>query len=325
MRPAAPAAVLPPAKPPSDRWFPQPVHLPHVRRLVLDPGHGGDNMGAVGVAGMREKVLCLDIARAVAAYVRAHSDVEVVLTRETDVAIALRDRPRLANEWRGDALVSLHANAHENTEAQGMEVFFLAADSSVDAARELIEREEGIHRTDPTAELPWSVGAIVSDMGLRAAHDRSEVFGAALATALQKVRTGVRFRGLRQAPFGVLKEAQMPALVLEVGYLTHAQEARTLRDPSVHQQFGQAMLLALVELDRQLALQKRPSPAAAPTAAPTAAIPAKAPDVASLAPSRPFSRRSGSLPRSSGGTPGPKAGQPDQMVRSRPAPAGTRP
>lgn len=250
-------------------WSIKPLQLQNIRRLVLDPGHGGDNLGTVGVMGLREKSLMLDYARSIATYVRTHSNVEVLLTRDRDAAVELRARPRLANDLKGDAFISLHANAHELGEAQGMEVFFLAADSSVASTRQLIEREEGIRPTDATAALPWSVGGILNDLGHNTAHARSEVLAAGLAAALQKVRPGVRFRGVKQAPFGVLKEASMPAVVLEVGYLTHAQEAHDLLEPKTPLQFGQAILMALQTLDLQMATETRPrAPAATKKASP---------------------------------------------------------
>ena len=252
--PAGPVEPVAPTQ--MDKVFPQVVHLQYVRKLVLDPGHGGDNLGTLGVLGIREKALTLEISKRAAAYIRAHSDVEVALTRDADLPLALRDRPRIANELKGDALISVHANFHEAGEAQGMEVFFLAAESSVEATKQLIEREEGIRADDATAALPWSVGAIVSDLNVQAAHRRSEAFASGLATGLKKTRPKARFRGVRQAPFGVLKEAKMPALVFEVGYLSHPVEARTLLEPAVQVQFAQAMLLAIIKLDKQLAAEQ---------------------------------------------------------------------
>lgn len=247
------ALTVPPPKPdPSAALFPKPLHLQHIHRLVLDPGHGGENLGALGAAGVREKALTLEIAKHVAAFIRQHSDAEVVLTRDTDVAIDLRQRPRNANALAGDALISIHANAHETGEATGMEVFFLAADSSAEAVRQLIEREEGIAPDQPTAALPWSVSAIVAEMGHASALNRSQDWAIALADALQKVRPRARFRGVRQAPFGVLKEARMPAVVLEVGYITQLAEARLLLEERTHTQFAAAILLAMQALDRQV-------------------------------------------------------------------------
>lgn len=266
-KPAGAAAPAPPAlsaSPALDPFFPTPVRMSRIRRVVLDPGHGGDNLGTVGVVGVREKALALDIARRIATYLRAHSNIEVVLTRDADVGIDLRQRPRMANDLGGDAFISLHANAHEGGDAHGMEVFFLAADSAEEATRRLIESEEGISPEDKTAALPWSVQGIVSELGLSAAHARSEQFALAVADGLMKARPGARFRGVRQAPFGVLKEARMPAIVLEVGYLTHAKEGRALLDPAVQRQFAQGILLGLAELDR---------PTHVPVAVPVVAVP----------------------------------------------------
>ena len=230
-------------------------NLKHVRRVVLDPGHGGDNLGALGSAGIREKVLCLDVAKRAAAWLTAHSDVEVLLTRERDSAVELRQRPRLANDWRADALISIHANAHETGEASGMEVFFLAPEASAEATKLLVEREEGIRPADATAGLSWSVGGILSDLDLAAQHRRSEQLALALGEALKFTRPAARFRGVRQAPFGVLKEARMAAVVLEIGYLTHPVEAPELTNPATQDQFGRAMLRALIALDKQLGVE----------------------------------------------------------------------
>jgi N-acetylmuramoyl-L-alanine amidase len=252
---------------------PAKIQLKHVRKLVLDPGHGGSNLGAVGALGLREKVVCLAAAHEMAAWLRANSDLEVRLTREDDRDIGLRERPRLANSQSADAFVSIHANAHEKTaqgqaDAHGIEVFFLAADASVQTNRDLIAREEGVDPNDATAELPVSVKGIVEEMALATAHRRSQILGAALAEAIAKLLPEARFRGLRQAGFGVLKEAKMPALVLEIGYLTHPVEGPALRDRARHQQMARAMLQALVVLDGQLALEAAQSKPAAKAATP---------------------------------------------------------
>jgi len=236
---------------------PRPVVLDHVRRVVLDPGHGGDNTGALGTAGIREKDLTLDVARAMRAWLVAHSNVEVLLTRDRDVAVELRQRPRLANDWKADALVSIHANAHPLGEARGMEVFFLAADASAEAARELVAREEGGVAPAADGARAWSVGGIKADLALAAAHARAQAFALAFGDALKAVRKKARFRGVRQAPFGVLKEATMPAVVLEIGFISHAEEGPELVDPGTQEQFARALLRALTDLDRRLGRERK--------------------------------------------------------------------
>lgn len=139
-----------------------------------------------------------------------------------------------------------------------MEVFFLAANSSAETARALIEAEEGALPPE-SGTLPWTVDAIVSDLSLAAAHARSEAFAGAMARTLQEQRPDARFRGVRQAPFGVLKEAQMPAIVFELGYITHADEAQVLMRPTTHVAFARAVLAALVDLDRLWVAEATPA------------------------------------------------------------------
>lgn len=236
-----------------DAMFPDRIKTRLVRRVVLDPGHGGDNEGTVGVIGVREKVLMLQLAWRIAAYLQAHSDLEVVLTRTGDETLPLRERPRLANQWHADVLISLHANAHEKTDVEGMEVFFLSAASRAESSRRAIEQAEGIEEGAGSESVPWSVGAIVDELDQASAHERSQDFAELLAASLRSVRPSAAFRGVRQAAFGVLKEAKMPAVVLEVGYLSHAREGRTLVEDRVHREFAQAVLKSLQRLDAQMA------------------------------------------------------------------------
>jgi N-acetylmuramoyl-L-alanine amidase len=230
---------------------PAAVEFRAIRRLMLDPGHGGSNLGSLGLLGTREKALTLDYCRHIAAWLRAHSNLDVRLTRDGDTSLTLPERAKLANDAKADAFISLHFNAHELPEANGMEVFFLAAATSLQSTKALIEREEGIEAGQPTAHLPWSVTAIVRDLDLTAAHRASEHLATGLASGLKRARPGVRFRGVKQAPFGVLREAAMAAVVLEVGYLTNPKEVEVLLDPGTPASFGRAIQMALLELDRK--------------------------------------------------------------------------
>ena len=153
----------------------------------------------------------------IAAWLRAHANLEVRLTRDGDTSLTLPERSKLANEAKADAFISLHFNAHELPDAHGMEVYFLAATASAQTTKALIEREEGIQAGQPTANLPWSVTAIVHDLDRSVAHRDSEQLAVSLANGLRAARPATAFRGVKQAPFGVLREANMAAVVLEVG------------------------------------------------------------------------------------------------------------
>lgn len=258
---ATPAAAPRPAAAATgarDRHFPKPVALAHVRRVVLDPGHGGANLGTLGYHGTQEKVLTLKISRYVADFVHKHSNVTVLLTRHDDRDIALRDRPRWANARKADALISLHCNANPKPDPRGMEIWFLSSETSVELAQDIVREEEGLPEEGPAAALPWSVDGILAEMQLAQAHELSESLALSLATGLRRGRPGARFRGVKQAPFAVLKEAQMPAVVFEVGYLSHKAESLELLQPQTHLELARGVLHGLVAFDRLLARRAPP-------------------------------------------------------------------
>ncbi len=282
------------ATPRRDRLFPKPVELIHIRHIVIDPGHGGDNLGALGYHATQEKALTLEISKFIAAFIERHSNVRVTLTRHVDRPIALRERPRQANALKADALISLHCNASPNPKVHGMEVWFLDAKASAGVVHALVRREEGLPERGVAAQLPWTVGGILSQMRYAAAHKRSEMLALSLARGLKRGRPGARFRGVRQAPFGVLKEALMAAVVLEIGYITHPKESLALLEHQAHLELARGVLLGLKEMERLVAQQERgratavggPTPPVARPPQPRAKSQRSPPPVAPAAPSR---------------------------------------
>lgn len=281
------------------------IALPHVRHIILDPGHGGENKGAVGHLGTREKVLTLELAQRFRDYLVAHTDAKVTLTREDDHAVALRERPRLANAQRGDVLISVHCNSNPDATVRGMEVWFLAADSSLDAGLEVVRREEGFDEDDPAPARRVGPEAILHAMRMAEAHERSQIFAHELARGLRSARTGMRFRGVRQARFGVLKEAEMPAVVFEVGYISHPEEGRHLLQAETQTALARGLLRGLVALDRQIAAMQpalaaggptQPAPPAAAGKRATTASTSATASRSSASPSAPPSKRSSAAP-----------------------------
>lgn len=273
---AAPAANVTPAaaraKPAAKKpgkSASQRVIFKHLRHLILDPGHGGSNKGAIGYRASREKHLTLELSNLFRAYLQAHSNLKVTLTRHGDVDLALRDRPRLANRLRGDALISVHCNASVNPKIHGMEVWFLTADTSMKIIHDIVRREEGLPETGPEAVRQWTAHGVVETLRHAEAHRASQAFAIALRKGLIKARPRVRFRGIKQDAFGVLKEARMPAVVLEVGYITHPVESLQLMQRSQQEALARGVLLGLVELDRQLGVLRagRPGQAVRPAKA----------------------------------------------------------
>ncbi|MCO4764602.1 MAG: N-acetylmuramoyl-L-alanine amidase, partial [Myxococcales bacterium] len=150
------------------------LNLKHIRHLVIDPGHGGSNKGAVGYHAGREKQLTLEISRVLKRYIESRSNVRVTLTRHADVDLALRHRPRLANKIGGDALISVHCNASVKSTVRGMEVWFLTADSSMRVIHDIVRREEGVPDAGPEVARQWTAQGVVETLRHAQAHRASQ-------------------------------------------------------------------------------------------------------------------------------------------------------
>jgi len=211
--------------------------------VVLDPGHGGEKEGAVGPTGVREKEIALQIARRVAAKL-ARQGGRVVLTRTGDVAVPLAQRAALANAERADLFVSIHLNAMPGAaraHARGVESYFLSADAS-DASATAVAARENADRLSGEAEIDSDdpVSGILQDLADTDALAESSRLAYALHESLVS-RLGAEDRGVKQAPFYVLAGARMPAVLLEVGFVSHAAESRRLATAGYQELVAQAI------------------------------------------------------------------------------------
>jgi N-acetylmuramoyl-L-alanine amidase len=223
-----------------------PQGLRGMHRIVLDPGHGGAEDGAIGPSGVVEKELTLDVARRVAALLRAEG-FEVTLTREGDDDVALDTRAGIANNRHADLFVSLHANAARQAVARGAETFFLSRDATDDAARTTAALENdaaGVAETAPDAggELPLILWDLAQAQYLRESSRLAETIQARLNEAL-----GLKDRGVRQAPFRVLIGATCPAVLVELGFLSNPDEEKLLASPDHRRSLAEALTQAIRE------------------------------------------------------------------------------
>lgn len=197
-------------------------------RVVIDAGHGGQNMGALGPYGVYEKYVTLSIATRLGRILEAEPGVAVFYTRKDDVFVGLPDRPALANALDADVFVSIHCNASPAPEAHGIETYFLGGGGEDPEADAVAERENEAAPAGETSPPDPTLAAILNDLR----HNANRTGSAALAEAIQE-RLVTAFpesesRDVRQAHFAVLRKAAMPAVVVEVGFLTHAQEGLNL-------------------------------------------------------------------------------------------------
>lgn len=221
--------------------------------IVLDPGHGGPKPGALNADATTEASIVLNIGKLLKAELEKNQ-IRVILTREQDVHPALTARARIANQAEADAFVSLHANWSPVSARRGAETYVLSADASDEDAASLLELEEAEDRTaDEEAEVDdprADVEAILSDLARADAHRESARLARTIQDELATVRSLSPSRGLRQAPFLVLKKARVPAVLVELGYLSHEAQGRELAQRETQQRTARALARALVRYIR---------------------------------------------------------------------------
>ncbi|MBK8231638.1 MAG: N-acetylmuramoyl-L-alanine amidase [Candidatus Eisenbacteria bacterium] len=224
---------------------PTPVvpHPPSAGRrvIVIDPGHGGEDPGAVG-GDLKEKDVAFDVASRMAAVLGADSRLKVILTREDDTRVPLRRRFRIAEEAGADLFVSIHLNASPNRTASGAEVYFLSIGAATDEGAKEAARLE--NEVDPEfvveedadlGKLPFSLSLRQSDT-LRRSSSLAEIVLNLLAD-----RALAEARGVRQAGFAVLKSYQIPSILVEIGFISSEKDRDRLGDAAYRQRLAEAL------------------------------------------------------------------------------------
>jgi N-acetylmuramoyl-L-alanine amidase len=225
---------------------PPPVDAPHRQRVrvMIDPGHGGKDPGAIGPTGLQEKDVVLAIGRMVRDRLARADEYEVRMTRDTDVFIPLEERTAMANRGRADIFVSLHINSSRNRRANGTSTYVLSRGASNREDLELAARENGV----PVAKLQ-GVKFIIDDMFTGARKNESLRLAKTVNDAIYRnISTGYRGHqnlGLKQAPFFVLVGARMTAVLVEASFISNAREEAHLRDPAYLERIADGVVEAI--------------------------------------------------------------------------------
>lgn len=218
-----------PPPPPATRT-PAPGPTTSRRLVVIDAGHGGVDPGARGPGGTREKDVTLAVATQLAAILRADPSLEVRMTRDRDTLIALTDRGRMANTWRANGqdavFMSIHANASERRAAAGFETFFLS-EAKTEEARRVAEMENAAQRFETEAPALDPISFIMHDLRQNRYLRDSSDWAAIIQRRLANVHPGPN-RGVKQAGFVVLDGAFMPAVLVEIGFISNPEEERMM-------------------------------------------------------------------------------------------------
>ena len=199
-----------------------------VKRIIIDPGHGGKDPGAIGPDGLQEKDIVLQLALELRRKLRRQLECEVVLTREEDVFIPLEERTAIANTREGDIFVSLHVNAAPSTKARGIETYFLDLAVNKEAMR--VAARENASSSRQLSELQGILKSLMQNTKINESSKLANTVQEQMVSGLNREYDQVQNLGIKKAPFIVLIGAQMPAILLEVAFLSNPQEAKRLHD-----------------------------------------------------------------------------------------------
>ena len=236
--PPAPAVAGPSTPPDLPPSLAPPAST--IQTVVIDPGHGGDDSGVTGVGGGIEKDLTLAVARRVKAAVEARLGVRVLLTRDDDRDVPLDDRTAVANNNKADLFISLHANASLRPATTGASIYYAAFEAAAIAGA-----RTGVERVPTFSGGTRELELVTWDVAQTHHLDQSMAFAAILEDRLRD-RVPLASRAVDRAPLAVLESANMPAVLVELGFLTNEHQEKELAGNDFQNTFVQAVTEAIV-------------------------------------------------------------------------------
>lgn len=201
-----------------------------IRRIVIDPGHGGHDPGAVGPSGLQEKEVVLAVGLRLRDRLKEELGLDVVMTRSTDVFIPLEERTAIANKVNADLFLSVHANAAPNRSAAGIETYYLNL-AKTEKAAQLAAKENGTS-LEKVSVLQAILFDLMANYKLNDSAHLAEEVQKALHKKIRGQHADVRNLGVKQGPFYVLVGATMPSILVETAFLSNPQEEARLKDPA---------------------------------------------------------------------------------------------
>jgi N-acetylmuramoyl-L-alanine amidase len=228
-----------------------------IGRIVIDAGHGGHDSGTIGVDGIEEKDVVLDVALRVGQLLHDRLGAEIIYTRSDDTFIPLETRTAIANKAQADLFLSIHANSSPDATARGVETYYLNFTSSPDAletaARENAVSDQSIHQ----------LSDLVKKIALKDKIDESREFAsdveASLYGGLQRGNAGLKDRGVKKAPFVVLIGANMPSILAEISFVTNEKDAKQLQEPEYRERVAESLYKGVAKYAGGLSGQRTPT------------------------------------------------------------------
>jgi N-acetylmuramoyl-L-alanine amidase len=211
-----------------------------IRRIVVDPGHGGHDPGAVGPSGLQEKDVVLAIGLKLRELLKDELGLDVVMTRSSDVFIPLEERTAIANKVNADLFLSVHANAAANRNANGIETYYLNL-AKTEKAAQLAAKENGTS-LEKVSVLQAILFDLMANYKLNDSAHLADEVQKALHKKVRSHYAEVKNLGVKQGPFYVLVGATMPSILVETAFLSNAQEEARLKDPAFRDMTAEGIL-----------------------------------------------------------------------------------
>ena len=221
-----------------------------IQRVVIDPGHGGQDPGCIGKSGLMEKKIVLDVAERLKKILESKENLEVIMTRETDIFLDPESRTVIANQKQADLFISIHANASRNRKLRGIESFYLnfSQDPSVieTAARENATSTKNI------GEMKEIIEKIVQNTKISESKELAEYIQNNLVKCLSQKYSNVKSLGVKGGPFWVLIGGEMPSILVEISFLSNSTEESRLKSPQYRQRIAQGIYEGIMEYKSSL-------------------------------------------------------------------------
>jgi N-acetylmuramoyl-L-alanine amidase len=239
---------------------PAPAKPESLVTIMLDPGHGGKDPGAMGAARIPEKDIVLAISRRLGRKLSTRLPIKVLYTRLSDVFVPLEERIAQANAARVDLFISIHANASVNTDLQGVETYYLN-NTNDRATIRLAALENGLRlhggsRSDGEAGLSYLLSDLIQsgkeEDSIALAHHLQD----ALITRARERYPAVRDLGVKKGPFYVLVGAHMPCVLVETAFMTHRVEGKYLMEPAYQEALAEGLFLGVARFLRTARMEK---------------------------------------------------------------------
>jgi N-acetylmuramoyl-L-alanine amidase len=214
-----------------------------VGRIVIDPGHGGHDVGTIGPEGLREKDLVLDVSKRLGELIESRMGSEVIFTRSDDTFVPLGRRTGIANDAKADLFLSIHANSSTLRTAAGVETYYLNFTTSKSALEVAARENAGSQQTI------FELQDLLEKIALKDKVEESREFASRIQSSLFSVSvkndSHARDRGVKKAPFVVLIGASMPSVLAEIGFISNAHDEDIMRRPEYRQRLAEALYKGL--------------------------------------------------------------------------------